>query len=405
MSQQVIDCKVSEKTLIWVVFLINYVTMFEFVIINPLSPDYIVELGIMSSDVGILAGTFSLTSALAGFAVVTFIDNHDRKKVLKICLVGLIISNIATIFSYDFKSFLIAKIIAGLFAGTLTTTGLAIITDNIPVERRGAALGKAMSSFPIVAAIGIPLGLELSHYSGYWETAFAMNLLFELSLFVFILKKIPTMDNHLHHLLPITALTKYKNIFFNKIYLLAFLTNFISLFAGFCLIPNFANFFIFNLDYPREKLGLLFMIGGCISFFGVRFLGKLSDKHNHSTIISYLVLTMLFALYFRFISENLQLPILIFFVLFMLSLSSRNVVFSSLCSKIPSPHDRASFFSIYNVSLNIGSGMGAFCSSIILKEGANFQLINIEKLAIISMIATSLIPLLVITLEKKLKKI
>ncbi len=404
MSQIATECKVSEKTLIWIVFFVNYVTMFEFVVINPLSPDYIVELGIMSSEVGMIAGCFSLTAAISGFFAVTFIDNHDRRKVLAICMFGLIISNIATICTYDFKTFLLAKIITGLFAGTSSAIGLAIISDNIPAERRGAALGKVMSAFPVVAAIGVPVALELSHYFKEWEAAFSMNLSVQIILFIYILKRIPALDKHLHHILPIKVLTKYKNIFFNKTYIMAFASNAMSLFAGFCLIPNFANYFIFNLGYPREKLGLLFMIGGCISFFGVRFMGRLSDKYKPHILASGLVLIMVFALYYRFISEHIKLPILLFFILFMFSMTARNVVFSTLCSKIPSSHDRASFFSIFNVSINIGSGLGAFLSSLVLKEGANLELVNMEKLAVLSIAVTLVIPICIWVIERRLKQ-
>jgi predicted MFS family arabinose efflux permease len=403
MRLQGVVCKISESKIIWLIFLVQYVTIFEFVIINPLSPDYIVELGIMTSDVGIIAGSFALTSAIIGLIAVTFIDNHDRKKVLVTCVSGLILSSIICLLSYDFKTFLISKIIAGMFAGTSTSISLAIMSDVIAPERRGRAMSKAMGAFPVVAAIGVPVALEISRFTGIWKAAFIMNLVIQVCVLIFVVKKLPEFKNHLHSIQPIKALTKYKDIFIKPKYLMAILVNVLSFFAGFLLIPNFATYFIFNLDFPREKLGLLFMIGGTISFFGMRIIGKLADKYSSYIVMSGLVFIMLFALYFRFISTQFQLPILAFFILFMFSMSSRNVVTSALSSKIPSAHDRASFFSIYNVAINIGTGLGGVASSLILVEGANLELINIEKVAILSIALTAFIPFLIWKIEKMIR--
>ncbi len=396
--------RIAEKDLIWIIFLVQFVTIFEFVIINPLAPDYIIDLGILSSQVGIIAGSFSLTSAVIGFIAVSFIDNHDRRKILLTSILGLMFSSVICLLSYDFKTFLLSKILAGLFAGPSTAISLAIVSDSVPAERRGMAISKAMSAFPIVAAFGVPIGLEISRYTGYWKGAFLLNLVIEFFVFIFAYKKLPVFDCHLKYNEPIKALLRYKNIFTNKKYCIAILLNLVSFFAGFCLIPNFANYFVFNLNYPREKLGLLFMIGGIISFFGMRLVGKIIDKRKSYYVLWILVLIMVVALYFRFLSTSITIPVLLFFIMFMFSMSSRNVVMSAVTSKIPSSHDRASFFSIYNVALNLGSGLGGMFSGFMLKEGPNLELVNIEILATISLCLTLSLPIILQQLERMIRR-
>jgi len=396
--------RISERYLIFIIFLVQYITIYEFVIINPLAPDYILELGILSSDVGLVAGSYSLSAAISGIIAVTFIDNYDRKKVLLYSLVGLLLGTIICLASFNFTTFILATILKGMFTGPATTIALAILTDAITPAKRGKALSKVMTAFPLVAAVGVPISLEISNVFDNWRLALAINIAVIIGTIYMVFKKMPEFKSHLVDIKPIKLIQRYQNIFNKWHYVMALFLSFVSYFAGFLLIPNLPNYFIFNLDYPRENLGLLYMIGGLISFFSLRIVGTLIDKNNSKWIIISLISVMLANLYFQFFSQFINLPIIVFFVIFMLCMSSRNIVISTLATKIPSNYDRASFFSIFNVCVNTGAGLGGFVSSLLLTEGANLELIHIERVALLSMAATILIPFIIFSIEKMIKK-
>ena len=48
--------------------------------------------------------------------------------------------------------------------------------------------------------------------------------------------------------------------------------------AQFAIVPNIAAYWQFNLAYPRDRLGLLFVLGGAASFGCMRLAGRLGDR-------------------------------------------------------------------------------------------------------------------------------
>src|SRR5690606_11872191 len=54
---------------------------------------------------------------------------------------------------------------------------LAIVTDMVPVQRRGKALGIVGSSFAVASVLGVPAGLELSRLFNFRAPFFAVAAL------------------------------------------------------------------------------------------------------------------------------------------------------------------------------------------------------------------------------------
>lgn len=396
-------CKISEKAVTVIIFLVMYITTYEFVVINPLAPDYIIELGILTSEVGMIVGSYSLAAAVSGLTAITFIDKHDRKKILTFCLIGVLIGDIFSILSVNFVTFLLSTIFKGFFAGPATAIGLAILSDVVAPERRGRAMSKTTSSFPVVAAIGVPVALEISNITGMWRLAFVLNAVFIAIALIVISKNLPSINKHLESAVPMKVIDRYKNILTKYSYMMTIGLNLLSFFAGFLLIPHLANYLIFNTGYPREKLGLLYMIAGGVSFFTMRLVGVLNDKYGSLTVIGGLSIIAITSIYFEFISA-IKVPAIIFLTVFMLSMSSRNVIIGALSTRIPTQHDRASFFSLFNVANHIGVGLGGFVSSVILVEGSALELQNITTVALLSICFISLVPVLVHIIERYLRR-
>ena len=61
--------------------------------------------------------------------------------------------------------------LAGIFGGPATALALAIVTDNVAVQRRGRGVGIVMASFSVASVLGLPLGLELARWSN-WQAPF-----------------------------------------------------------------------------------------------------------------------------------------------------------------------------------------------------------------------------------------
>ena len=66
---------------------------------------------------------------------------------------------------------LLSRVLAGTFGGPATSVAMSILTDAVPPERRGRAIGKVMGAFAVAAVVGVPVGLELARLGG-WQLPF-----------------------------------------------------------------------------------------------------------------------------------------------------------------------------------------------------------------------------------------
>ncbi len=59
--------------------------------------------------------------------------------------------------------------------------------------------------------------------------------------------------------------------------LLSWAMTFIVMMGGFLLIPNISTYLQENLGYPRSVLGMLYLVGGVVSFFATQLAGRAVD--------------------------------------------------------------------------------------------------------------------------------
>ena len=74
---------------------------------------------------------------------------------------------------------------------------IAIVIDNIPGERRGAALGSVAAFGAVAQIIGLPAGLIIAQTFGSWRDPFFASALFGLVLTVLVIANLPAQRGHL----------------------------------------------------------------------------------------------------------------------------------------------------------------------------------------------------------------
>jgi predicted MFS family arabinose efflux permease len=173
--------------------------------------------------------------------------------------------------------------------------------------------------------------------------------------------------------------------------------------AAFVVIPNLSAFIQFNLGYPRERLGLLYLVGGAVSFVNLRLVGALVDRLG-ATVVGTVGVVALIALSFGwFIAAPGTLPVLGTFVTFMVFMSFRNVPYNTLTSRVPAPAERARFMSIQSAVQHLAAAAGAFASSRLLTELPDQRLVGMPRVATVSIALTALVPLLLFLVERRLR--
>lgn len=393
---------VGEWRVVILVTLIQFINIVDFMMVIPLGPDFARVLGIAMSDLGIIGGSYTFAAAASGFLLSRHLDRFDRRKIAIWALAGLSVSTFAATLAVDQTTLLISRICAGLFGGPASAIGLAMIIDVVPVERRGRAMAIAMGSFSVAAIIGIPFGLELAAWYG-WQAPFYAIALSGLLLLVALYLLLPKMVGHIQGqgkakaVGPVILLKK-------PLTRLALMLVVVSMFGNFLLIPNLSAYVQFNLEFPRERIGELYMIGGIFSLVGMQLTGYLSDRLGSVVTGSVVCLGLATVLWLGFIQVPPFEWVLWIFTGFMVFSSARRVAQSALTSQTPEAHERAAFTSVQSAFQHVSTGAASVGSSYLLTANADGSLEGIAFLSQITLILVLAQPVMMWLLKQRLQR-
>lgn len=389
----------SEKLVILILFLIQFIDVLDFMIVMPLGPDFTKDLGISSANLGWLASSYTIAAAISGILSSTIIDRFERKKVLIVALLGLTIANIFSSFAWNIHTMLASRFLAGIFGGPATSICFAVVSDLFAENRRGEVMGKVMSGFSLAAIFGVPIGLEISTHFG-WHMSFYMVALLCIIAVILIVGFMPQIN--IHKSSAKEDKVTYLSLFGNSKYLLVFLATCFGSMAAFMIIPYISPFIQANMNFPRDDVGQIYFLGGLGSFFAMHLAGKFIDKTSSFLTTTLANIFILFTLVLGMIFKVDYIPILLLFSPFMIGMAVRNVSNYTLFSKVPSSNDRAGFMSIISCVQHIASSLGAVLTSMILVTENNGHLTNMGIVALIALILFLGAPLLLNKVEKKI---
>jgi predicted MFS family arabinose efflux permease len=258
-----------------------------------------------------------------------------------------------------------------------------------------------MAGFSLASILGVPFGLELSKYLGWRGPFFAITCL-GVIIFLLALKFLPQAHNKISTLDFRTRVLNILTSFKSTKSLYAFTYTLLAMISGFMIIPNISTYLQLNLGYPRASLGILYFCGGMFTFFTMRYVGKLADQIS-ATIISIYSTILIIIAFSGFIGHS-PVPVVIIFIITMVSLSSRNVLLQTISSKIPTSDERGGFMSIISFFTHMGSSCGAFIASLMLSTSVTgAKLEGMTEVASVSLFLSCLIPFLLYLTERKLK--
>ena len=364
----------------------------------PLGPDFSAQLHIPSALLGLLGSAYAVSASVAGMAGAWLLDRMDRKKALLLALFGLVLGTAAGGLAIGFKSMLLTRFLAGMFGGPATSLAISALTDVVPPERRGRAMGAMMSAFSIASVFGVPLGLWLARHGGFRLPFFVVAGL-GLCICVLIQVVLPPLRDHLsmRQETPLNPLGLFRSPSVRWALLLVAVSNG----AAFSIIPNLAPYLINNCGMPRVDLEYIYAIGGVCTFFSMRYVGSLIDRLGvvPITILSCIALSGVLIL--GFLPEHNLLPVALLFVGFMISSSSRNVCVGTACSRVPPPNERARYQSYQSAVQHFASALGSSMGSLFLHETMDGKLRGISHLSILSIVFTMSLPILISFLDKR----
>ena len=387
---------------IWaVVFLMTAVSFFnivDFMLVMPMGPDFALAFGTPLDQVPYVGSAYILAAAATAFATARHLDRFPRKPLLIGILVGLGISELLAAQSWSFESLLGFRALAGVFGGLATSLGMAVMADIVPGEFRGRAMGVMGSAFALSSIAGVPFGLILSLWGG-WQAPFYVLCGCMFTMAILVAWLLPATPKPAPRRWPgtINFIKRPKTLMAYG--LLASVSG-----GSFLLIPSFATYMQFNLDFPREQMSYIYLVAGIVTLGAQQIAGWMSDKWSLSATswIGFGVITA--SLVGGFISDPPLLSVWLFFPLFMISGAMRIVAANTASSLVPEAHERSAHMALQSGMRHLCSGTAGVLSAWILVTGPDGALSNVPLLASVTLLVALAQPILMMRLEPQLDR-
>lgn len=389
--------RARERRVIALIACVQFVNIVDFMMVMPMGPDFARALGISTNHVGIIGGSYTLAAAVIGLLLVPVLDRFHRRKALTLAIMGLGLATLLATQATGLHSLVFTRILAGIFGGAASSLALATIADAIPPQRRGRAMAWVMAAFSFASVAGVPIGLELSLRLG-WQAPFAAVGILAMLVASLVASILPDVQER--HEPTGERVSALESLVRNPAVLGGYAMVATAMFAGFLIIPNIATFLVFNFGFPRDQIGVLYMLGGAASFFVIQGAGRMIDRFGAlpASVLGTVVLGTILVL--GFVPEHPTISVYLLFVLFMAGMNIRFVTNQTVTSKIPAPHLRAGYLSLQSAIQHMATTLGAFVSSLMLGAGADGRLLHMPWVVALALGAIVFQPLMIWVLRR-----
>ncbi|NKB87809.1 MAG: MFS transporter [Acidobacteria bacterium] len=153
----------SDPRLLRPVCLAVFLDMVAFAIILPVLPFYAMNLGATGLWLGVLLTSYSAAKLVGASVAGRLSDRFGRKPLLVACLLGSGLSFLLTAVSGSLLALALARAVAGLFGGTVTTAQ-AYVADVTGPRNRARYMGLLGASIGLGFIVGPGLGAALGRY-------------------------------------------------------------------------------------------------------------------------------------------------------------------------------------------------------------------------------------------------
>ena len=347
---------VSSPAAIHLALLINMLSMGSMMMVMPLGPDLVTSLGMAPEQTGYFSGGATLGAALMGLLVAPWLDRVNRKPALLVLLTLRFLLLMACALVQDSQQLLVLFILSGCVAGPLAAILMAAVLDLVPPSDRGRRLAYVGMAFSLAAILIVPVALVLAQWLG-WQSPFLLFGASGLLLALICTRLLPS--------LPVSRAPQgqgLRQLLGSPLCQRALCILCLQMFGHFLLIPHFANYFQFNLGFPRQQIAALYLCGGLASMATMRLCGGWIDqgRAQGAILLTSLLLALVTLLGFAL---PVGLPVYLLFTLFMALSSARASTTLAVTAAIPAPHQRAAFMSFQGTVTNVAAGLGSLLSA------------------------------------------
>ena len=373
-----------------VIAFVQFTNALEYMALTPVFAFMAERFSVPVAFSGYVSGMYTSGAVISGIVAFYCIDRFNKKKFLFWNMVLLGALTFFSTLTTHFGVLLVLRFCAGLVGGTTMGVGTSIVINNVPANLRGKILATVIASFSMVSIVGMPAVLFLCTHYGWPAALWSISSLCILSLPLIVL------------ILPGEKVSPgvKVNLSVNTQTLLFASCTALVQFSPMLIIPVLTPLMMKYMGAQQNLLPLLFLSGGIAGYFSTRITGILTTRLSALRLAT--VSTLLFI-------ASLLIPAMgyhsafLFITLFLAASYSRLVSASSVAVHYPENEQRASFSSLQTAIMYLITTLAFFLSSLLLPDrGITTQ--NLNRLLVVSALAASAFPVMVLILQKKLAK-
>jgi MFS transporter, DHA1 family, inner membrane transport protein len=361
-----------ERVILWLLALIQFTVIMDFMVMMPLAPQMMEAFHIGPAEVSGAVSVYSWCAGASGLLAMAYIDRFDRKRLMLVMFALFSLSNLACALAPNFHVLVLSRAFAGLTGGVLGAISMAIISDVIPPNRRGAATGIVMTSFSLAAVAGGPAGLLLSAHFG-WAAAFYLLVLFSVPIWFVAANVLPSLTGHLKAVpTPLSqVLPELVGMFRVPSHLKAFALSFVNMVSGMLIIPFISPVLVANYGIKPAEITWVYLAGGLATLVSARLIGAWSDRAGKHYVYRFLAgFAVVPMLLLTHLPHWPLWRLVLLFPLFMMVVSGRGIPLQALLTTVPHPSRRGAFLSANAALMQIGTGCGAMLGGLMLSTDA-----------------------------------
>jgi MFS transporter, DHA1 family, inner membrane transport protein len=370
----------DQKIILYLLACVQFTNIMDFMIMMPMGPILMKAFDITAREYSFLVSAYSISAGICGFIAAFFVDKFDRKNVLTIAYVGFLIGTFACAIAPTYSMLMVARIVAGIFGGVLGSQVIAIVGDTVSYEHRAEGLSIIMAAFSTASVLGVPLGMYLASTIN-WHIPFMFVVAVGFVNLLLIYRYLPSLRGHIKvsetKPSPFAVLT---NIGKDSNQLRALALSVIVMFGHFCTIPSLSPYLTLNVGMSVDNISLIYLLGGAITIFSARIVGRLADQKGKYLIFATCGTLFLIPVFLMtHLQSGASLTLILFITsMFFLFANGRTITMQAIVSGVVNNDQRGGFTSINSSMIQLGSGAASFVGGLMVEKASNGTLLHYE---------------------------
>jgi predicted MFS family arabinose efflux permease len=354
-----------EWGLLLVLAAMQFTHILDFVIMMPLGPEFAETLSVTTRQFGWMVSVYGFSACVTGLFASTFLDRYDRKTALLGLYAGFTVGTVLCGAASSYLTLVLARAVAGGFAGVMAATVLAVVGDVFPDVRRGTAMGVVMSAFSVAAVLGVPVGLYFANHTS-WRAPFLALGALSVAVGVLAWRVLPPIR---HHLAEAGLRPGMWEIMTDPRHLRAYALTTVLVMGSFTLGPYISLYLVNNVGLDKQDLEYVLLFGGAATLLATPYSGKLSDRYGKLRVFRLVVLVTLVPTLLLTNLPRTSVSVAVLVVSFYMStMSARMVPAMALITASARARYRGSFMSINSSVQQLGMGLAPLLAALFLND-------------------------------------